>query len=238
MSIRNDPRYIRDSVEGSLSRLGVDVIDLYYMHRRDPQVPLADSIGTMADLVNEGKVRHLGLSEVTGDELRQAHAIHPIAAVQSEWSLFTRDIERTLVPAAAALGVGIVPYSPLGRGFLTGVLPTEFNAGDVRTVFPRFTGENARRNTDLLTPIANIADARGLSMAQIALAWLHQQTFIHGVAVVPIPGTRKAARLLENLAAVGVTLTPDELFWLDPIAEQVSGDRYPDMQDTASARES
>lgn len=238
MSTRNDPRYIRDSVQGSLSRLGVDVIDLYYMHRRDPQVPLADSVGTMAELVGEGKVRHLGLSEVTGDELRQAHAIHPIAAVQSEWSLFTRDIEQSLVPTAAELGVGIVPYSPLGRGFLTGALPTQFHAGDVRTAFPRFTGENARRNAELLAPIADIAGARGLSMAQIALAWLHQQTDVHGVAVVPIPGTRKASRLQENLAAVGVTLTADELRQLEPIATQVSGDRYPDMQDTAAARES
>jgi len=238
MSVRNDPRYIRDAVEGSLSRLGVDVIDLYTMHRRDPQVPLADSVGTMADLVSEGKVRHLGLSEVTGHELRQAHAIHPIAAVQSEWSLFTRDIERTLVPAAAVLGVGVVPYSPLGRGFLTGALPTELDAGDVRTVFPRFTGDNARRNADLLAPIADIASVRGLSMAQIALAWLHQQAAVHGVAIVPIPGTRRAARLQENLAAVAVTLTADELVRLDSLAEQVAGDRYPDMRQTASARES
>lgn len=237
MSVSNDPHYLREAVEGSLLRLGVDVIDLYTMHRRDPQVPLSESIGAMAGLVSEGKVRHLGLSEVTGDELRQAHAIHPIAAVQSEWSLFTRDVERTLVPAAAALGVGVIPYSPLGRGFLTGALPTQLDADDVRTVFPRFSGDNARRNSDLLTPIAAIADARGLSMAQVALAWLHQQAAVHGVTVVPIPGTRRATRLAENLAAVAVTLTTDELLRLEPIAQQVSGDRYPDMQETASARE-
>jgi aryl-alcohol dehydrogenase-like predicted oxidoreductase len=237
MSVRNDPQYLRQAVEASLSRLGVDVIDLYTMHRRDPRVPLSESIRAMAGLVGEGKVRHLGLSEVTGDELREAHAIHPITAVQSEWSLFTRDVERTLVPAAAALGVGIVPYSPLGRGFLTGSLPTQLDVGDVRTVFPRFSGDNARRNADLLTPIAAIADARGLSMAQVALAWLHQRAAVHGVTVVPIPGTRRATRLAENLAAVAVTLTTDELLRLEPIARKVSGDRYPDMQETASARE-
>lgn len=136
MSVNNDPGYIRRAVDGSLSRLGLDVIDLYYLHRRDPEVPLAESIGTMAELVAQGKVRYLGLSEVTGDELREANAIHPIAAVQSEWSLFTRDIERTLVPAAAELGVGVVPYSPLGRGFLTGALPDRPQGNDVRSVFP------------------------------------------------------------------------------------------------------
>ncbi len=238
MSISNDPGYIRRSIDASLSRLGVEVVDLYHMHRRNPQVPLADSVGAMSELVAEGKVRYLGLSEVTGDELRRAYAIHPISAVQSEWSLFTRDIERTLVPAASDLGVGVVPYSPLGRGFLTGALPAEFTGKDVRSVFPRFTGENGQRNAALLAPIADIAGARGISMAQVALAWLHRQAVVHDVAVVPIPGTRKPARLLENLDAIEVTLTADELAQLEPIAEQVSGDRYPDMKQTAGARES
>ncbi|WP_269858804.1 aldo/keto reductase [Streptomyces sp. RPT161] len=238
MSVSNDPRYVRQAVDGSLSRLGLEVIDLYYMHRRDPTVPLADSIGAMAELVTQGKVRYLGLSEVTGDELREANAIHPIAAVQSEWSLFTRDIERTLVPAATELGVAVVPYSPLGRGFLTGSMPARLQGNDVRTVFPRFTGENARRNAELLTPLARIADARGASMAQIALAWLHRQAVVQNLTVVPIPGTRTPTRLAENLAALRITLTDDELARLDPIAEQVAGDRYPDMTETAGSRES
>ncbi|GGP53258.1 aldo/keto reductase [Saccharothrix coeruleofusca] len=237
MSVNNDPRYIRQAIDGSLSRLGLDVIDLYYMHRYDPKVPLADSIGTMADLVTQG-MRYLGLSEVTGDELREANAIHPIAAVQSEWSLFTRDIERTLVPAAAELGVGVVPYSPLGRGFLTGAMPAQLQGNDIRSVFPRFTGENAQRNAELLTPVAEIAEARGASMAQVALAWLHRQAVVRNLTVVPIPGTRKPARLAENLAALEITLTDDELARLDPIAEQVAGERYPDMTETAGSRES
>ncbi|MBP2336418.1 aryl-alcohol dehydrogenase-like predicted oxidoreductase [Saccharothrix coeruleofusca] len=238
MSVNNDPRYIRQAIDGSLSRLGLDVIDLYYMHRYDPKVPLADPIGTMADLVTQGKVRYLGLSEVTGDELREADAIHPIAAVQSEWSLFTRDIERTLVPAAAELGVGVVPYSPLGRGFLTGAMPAQSQGNDIRSVFPRFTGENAQRNAELLTPVAEIAEARGASMAQVALAWLHRQAVVRNLTVVPIPGTRKPDRLAENLAALEITLTDDELARLDPIAEQVAGERYPDMTETAGSRES
>jgi len=237
MSINNHPDYIRQAVEASLTRLEIEVIDLYYMHRRDPAVPLADSIGAMADLVEQGKIRHLGLSEVTGVELREAHLIHPIAAAQSEWSLFTRDIERSLVPAAADLGVGVVPYSPLGRGFLTGALPTAFAEGDVRSRFPRFTGENARNNAVLLEPITTIATARGVTPAQVALAWLHQQAAVHAVAVVPIPGTRHPAHLRENLAALDLTLTPDELAQLEPIAAQVTGDRYPDMTETSNARE-
>lgn len=238
MRVSNHPAHIRQAVDGSLSRLGVDVIDLYYMHRRDPRVPLTDSIATMAELVTQGKVRHLGLSEVTGDELREANAIHPIAAVQSEWSLFTRNIERTLVPAAAELGVGVVPYSPLGRGFLTSATPAQPQGDDVRSVFPRFIGENARRNAELLTPVAGIAEARGVSMAQVALAWLHHQAGVRNLTVVPIPGTRKPARLVENLAALEIALTDDELTRLDPIADQVAGDRYPDMTETAGSRES
>lgn len=238
MTVNNDPAYIRQAVDDSLSRLGIETIDLYYMHRRDPRVPLADSIGTLAELVTVGKVRYLGLSEVTGDELREAHAIHPIAAVESEWSLFTRDIERTLVPAAAELGVGVVPYSPLGRGFLTGTVLTEPQGNDVRSTWPRFTGDNAHHNTELLGPIAAIAQKHGASMAQIALAWVHHQAVAHAVTVVPIPGTRKPARLVENLAALDITLTDDELASLEPIAARVAGDRYPDMTETANARES
>ena len=238
--IRNDPAYVRQAVEGSLRRLGVETIDLYYMHRRDPAVPLAESVGAMAELVREGKVRHLGLSEVTGAELREAYAVHPIAALQSEWSLFSRDVERSAVGAAAELGVTFVPYSPLGRGFLTGAFADaskDLSGGDFRRHQPRFTGENAVRNAALLEPVLKIAAAHGATAAQIALAWVQQRSAVHGLTVVPIPGTRKRSRLLENAAATRISLTDAELADLEPIADQVAGDRYPDMSSTAAARE-
>ncbi|MGW0701198.1 aldo/keto reductase [Streptomyces sp. NPDC002867] len=237
--IRNDPAYIRQAVEGSLRRLGVDVIDLYYMHRRDPAVPLAESVGAMAELVERGLVRHLGLSEVTGAELREAHAVHPIAALQSEWSLFSRDVERSAVGAAAELGVALVPYSPLGRGFLTGAFTDAgaLSEGDFRRYQPRFTGENARTNAALLEPVHKIAAAHGVTAAQVALAWVHQRAQVHGLTVIPIPGTRRATRLRENLAAVGLTLGAEDLAALEPIAGRVAGDRYPDMSSTATVRE-
>ncbi|MFF4327218.1 aldo/keto reductase [Streptomyces sp. NPDC048387] len=238
--IRNDRAYIRQAVEGSLRRLGVEVIDLYYMHRRDPAVPFAESVGAMAELVQEGKVRHLGLSEVTGAELREAHAVHPIAALQSEWSLFSRDVERSAVPAAAELGVAFVPYSPLGRGFLTGAFAdaaAELPADDFRRSQPRFTGENAKANAALLVPLREIAAARGVTAAQVALAWVQQRASVHGLTVVPIPGTRKPGRLAENTAATRITLTAAELALLEPLADQVAGARYPDMTFTSAARE-
>ncbi|WP_175439058.1 aldo/keto reductase [Streptomyces vilmorinianum] len=238
--INNDPAYIRKAAEASLRRLGVDTIDLYYMHRRDPAVPLAESVGAMAELVREGKVKHLGLSEVTGAELREAHAVHPIAAVQSEWSLFSRDVERSAVGAAAELGVAFVPYSPLGRGFLTGAFADaskELSDGDFRRHQPRFTGENAARNAALLEPVLKIAAAHGATAAQIALAWVQQRASVHGLTVVPIPGTRKRSRLEENAAATRITLTDAELAELEPIADRVTGDRYPDMSFTSAARE-
>lgn len=238
--IRNDPAYTRRAVEESLRRLGVEVIDLYYMHRRDPAVPLAESVGAMAELVREGKVRHLGLSEVTGAELREAYAVHPIAALQSEWSLFSRDVERSAVGAAAELGVAFVPYSPLGRGFLTGSFAdasADLMPEDFRRFQPRFTGDNAKANAALLEPVREIAEAHGASPAQIALAWVQQRAAVHGLTVVPIPGTRKAERLRENTAATRITLTPAELERLEPIASQVAGDRYPDMSSTSAARE-
>ncbi|MFD9754414.1 MULTISPECIES: aldo/keto reductase [Streptomyces] len=238
--VRNDPAYIRQAVEASLRRLGTDVIDLYYMHRRDPLVPFADSVGAMAELVKEGKVKQLGLSEVTGAELREAHAVHPIAALQSEWSLFSRDVEISAVPAAVELGVTLVPYSPLGRGFLTGAFADagkELSEGDFRKHQPRFTGENAKTNAALLEPVHTIAAAHGATAAQIALAWVQQRAQVHGLTVVPIPGTRKRSRLLENTGATRLTLTEQELRSLEPIAGQVAGDRYPDMSSTAAARE-
>ncbi|MEV4433221.1 aldo/keto reductase [Streptomyces sp. NPDC049555] len=238
--IRNDAAYIRQSVEGSLRRLGVDEIDLYYMHRRNPDVPLEESVGTMAELVREGKVKHLGLSEVTGSELREAHAIHPIAAVQSEWSLFSRDIEANVVPAARELGVALVPYSPLGRGFLTGSFVDankDLTQDDWRRTQPRFTGDNAAANAALLEPVRRIAETHGATPAQVALAWVQQRAQAEGLAVVPIPGTRKRSRLEENVAATRLELTDAELVELEPIASKVAGDRYPDMSFTSAGRD-
>lgn len=238
--IRNDPAYIRQAVENSLRRLNTEVIDLYYMHRRDPSVPLAESVGAMAELVQQGKVKQLGLSEVTGAELREAHAVHPIAALQSEWSLFSRDSERSAVPAAAELGVTVVPYSPLGRGFLTGAFADagkDLSKNDFRQFQPRFTGDNARTNAALLAPVREIAAAHGATPAQVALAWVQRRAQVHGLTVVPIPGTRKSSRLLENVGATRITLTSQELALLEPIAGQVAGDRYPDMSSTSTARE-
>ncbi|MGP9022863.1 aldo/keto reductase [Streptomyces sp. BR1] len=216
------------------------IIDLYYMHRRDPAVPLAESVGAMAELVREGKVKHLGLSEVTGAELREAYAVHPITALQTEWSLFSRDVEHSAVGAAAELGVAFVPYSPLGRGFLTGAFTdasTELSSSDFRQLLPRFTGDNARANAALLAPLHKIAADHDATTAQIALAWVHHRSQVHGLTVVPIPGTRKRTRLLENAAATRITLTAEELALLEPIAGRVAGDRYADMSLTSAARE-
>lgn len=238
--IRNDAPYIRQSVEASLSRLDVDVIDLYYMHRRDVNVPIEDTVGVMAELVREGKVKQLGLSEVTAAELRAAQEVHPIAAVQSEWSLFSRDIEAQVVPAARELGVTLVAYSPLGRGFLTGSFADadqDLTADDFRRQQPRFTGDNAAANGALLDPIRAVAEAHGATPGQIALAWVQQQSGVHGLSVVPIPGTRKPTRVEENTAATAIELTPQELALLEPIAGKVAGDRYPDMRFTSAGRE-
>ncbi|MEU8545659.1 aldo/keto reductase [Streptomyces roseoverticillatus] len=238
-TIRNDRPYVRRAVEASLQRLGVDEIDLYYMHRRDVHVPIEETVGAMAELVAEGKVKHLGLSEVTGGELRAAQAVHPIAAVQSEWSLFSRDIEAHVVPAARELGVALVPYSPLGRGFLTGsfVQAEELSGDDFRRTMPRFTGDNAAANAALLEPVRAIAQEHGASLGQVALAWLQQQAQVHGLTVVPIPGTRRRSRLEENAGATRITLTADELAALEPIAGKVAGGRYADMSFTSAGRE-
>ncbi|MFL9653416.1 aldo/keto reductase [Streptomyces sp. PB17] len=238
--IRNDAPYIREAVEASLRRLDLDVIDLYYMHRRDVNVPIEETVGVMADLVREGKVKHLGLSEVTGEELRAARTVHPIAAVQSEWSLFSRDIEAGVVPAARELGVALVPYSPLGRGFLTGSFADadqDLTPDDFRRQQPRFTGDNAAANAALLAPVRTVAEAHGATLGQIALAWVQQRARVHGLPVIPIPGTRKPARVEENTAATRIVLTEDELSLLEPIADKVAGDRYADMTFTSAGRE-
>lgn len=237
--IRNDGPHIREAVESSLRRLGVEVIDLYYMHRRDVNVPIEETVGVMADLVREGKVKHLGLSEVTAAELRAAHAVHPIAALQSEWSLFSRDIEPNVVPTARDLDVTLVAYSPLGRGFLTGSFAKaeDLTPDDFRRQQPRFTGDNAAANSALLAPIRQVAEAHGATLGQIALAWVHQQSATHGLPVVPIPGTRRPGRVEENAAATKIVLGEDDMALLEPIAAKVAGDRYADMRFASAGRE-
>ncbi|WP_327236791.1 aldo/keto reductase [Streptomyces sp. NBC_01317] len=239
-TIRNDRAYLRACVEGSLTRLGVDVIDLYYMHRRDVSVPVEETVGAMAELVAEGKVKHLGLSEVTAGELRAAQAVHPIAALQSEWSLFSRDIEARIVPAAVELGVALVAYSPLGRGFLTGSFVNaeqELGEDDFRRRQPRFNGPNARANAALLEPVRKIAEGRNATLGQVALAWAQQRSAIHGLTVVPIPGTRSRARVEENTAATRLVLTDSELDLLEPIASRVAGGRSADLTFVSEGRE-
>jgi aryl-alcohol dehydrogenase-like predicted oxidoreductase len=202
------PEHVRRYCEESLARLGVDVIDLYYLHRVDPDVPVGDTVGAMADLVRDGKVRHLGLCEVTVDQLEQAVAVHPVAAVQFEWSMLWRDPEDDIVPAAARLGAGVVPYSPLGRGLLTATLHgAEVQSSDFRRGDPRFNGENLDRNLDHVAALHAVADDLGITSGQLALAWLLAQ----GPEVVPIPGTRRAARLAENVAAADIRLDPADL---------------------------
>ncbi|WP_060884858.1 aldo/keto reductase [Streptomyces caniscabiei] len=237
--IRNDAAHIRESVEGSLRRLDVDVIDLYYMHRRDVSVPIEETVGVMAELVREGKVKQLGLSEVTAAELRTAHTVHPIAALQSEWSLFSRDIEANVVPTARELGVTLVAYSPLGRGFLTGSFAKaeDLTADDFRRQQPRFTGDNAAANAALLDPIREVAASHDATLGQVALAWVHQQSATHGLPVVPIPGTRRPTRVEENVAATGIVLGEEDMALLEPIAAKVAGDRYADMRFTSAGRE-
>ncbi|WP_442502689.1 aldo/keto reductase [Marinivivus vitaminiproducens] len=223
-SVDNRPAFIRGSLERSLKRLGVDTIDLYYVHRRDPGVPLEDSVGAMARLVEEGKVRSLGLCAVSADELRTAHAVHPIAALQSEWSIFTRDIERDVVPAAVELGVTVVPYAPLGRGMLTGrSFGAALGADDARQNFPRFSAENRDANARLVERIASLAGGMSVTPAQLALAWLYARAADMGVACVPIPGTRRRERLEENLAAAALRPGEDAMQALDPVAAAVRG---------------
>jgi aryl-alcohol dehydrogenase-like predicted oxidoreductase len=221
--VDGSPAHARRACDASLTRLGVDHIDLYYLHRPDPEVPIEDTVGAMAELVAAGKVRHIGLSESSADTIRRAAAVHPIAAVQSEWSVFSRDIERAVLPACRELGIGLVPYSPLGRGLLTGTLPTEFADDDFRRTLPRFQRENLERNLATVEAVRGIAAARGGTPGQVALAWLLAQ----GDDVVPIPGTKRIRYLEENVGALDVALTPADLARLDAL--EPAGDRYPDM---------
>ncbi len=228
-SYRGDAAYVREACEASLKRLDVNHIDLYYQHRTDGSVPIEETVGAMAELVAEGKVRFLGLSEAGPDTLRRATAVHPIAALQSEWSLWSRDIEADVVPTARQLGIGIVAYSPLGRGFLTGQItsPDDFTEGDFRRYLPRFTGENFSRNIELVDRVRQLSAAKGCTPGQLALAWVLSR----GDDVVPIPGTKRRSYLAENIAAIEVVLDPADLVAIDEAfpPDASSGLRYPDM---------
>ncbi len=239
LAARGDAAYVHQSIDESLQRLQTDVVDLYYMHRRDRDVPIEETVGAMAELVAAGKVRHLGLSEVTADELRAAVAIHPIAAVQSEWSIWSRDVERNVVPAAAELGVGFVPYSPLGRGFLTGTIRSaaDLPSTDFRRRMPRYAEGALQANLAVVDVVTSIADQQGATAAQVALAWLRHRADALRVASVPIPGTRRAARVEENLGSLSVTLTPEQLTALDAAGAVVSGHRFADLTWVSAGRE-
>jgi aryl-alcohol dehydrogenase-like predicted oxidoreductase len=241
--IRGDAAYVRQAVDRSLKRLGTDTIDLYYMHRRDLRVPIVETVEAMAGLVRAGKVRHLGLSEVTAEELREASSVHPIAAVQSEWSIWSRDVERSVVPAAAELGVGFVPYSPLGRGFLTGTVDAAaLGSNDFRRNIPRFAEEALDANQAVVAAVREVAAelsaaGQAATPAQVALAWLFAQGRNLGLPVVPIPGTRKAARIDENLGALTLDFTPAQLEKLGAAADAVVGSRSADPKWVSQGRE-
>ncbi|MFL6140099.1 MAG: aldo/keto reductase [Frankiaceae bacterium] len=231
--IEGSPEYVRRACDASLQRLGVDHIDLYYQHRVDPATPIEETVGAMAELVDAGKVRHLGLSEAAPGTIRQAHAVHPITALQSEWSLWTRDVEGNDVLATVReLGIGFVAYSPLGRGFLTGAItsPDDFAPDDFRSNNPRFQGENFARNLDLVGKVREIAAEKGCTPGQLALAWVLAQGDDRG-DVVPIPGTKRRRYLEENVAADDVRLTEEDLRRIDEVMPvgAAAGDRYPDM---------
>ncbi|MDP9865913.1 MULTISPECIES: aldo/keto reductase [Streptosporangium] len=227
--IDGSPAYVKKAADASLQRLGVDHIDLYYLHRRDPNVPIEETVGAMAELVAEGKVGRIGLSEVSAETLRKAHATHPIAALQSEYSLFTRGLEEEILPTARELGIALVAYSPISRGLLGGALAPaeELPDDDFRKNLPRFTGANGARNEELVGEVRRIADEVGCTPAQLSLAWL----LTRGEDVIPIPGTKRLRYLEENAAAADVTLTPGQLAELDAAvpAGAALGDRYPDM---------
>ncbi|MDW5501156.1 aldo/keto reductase [Pseudomonas lundensis] len=224
--VSSRPEYIRRSVEGSLQRLGVEVIDLYYQHRVDPEVPIEEVVGTMADLISEGKIRYIGLSEASVATLERAHKVHPITALQTEYSLWTRDAEQGVLAACERLGIGFVPYSPLGRGFLTGAIqrPEDLDADDFRRSNPRFQGENFARNLALVEKVTELAKQKGVAPSQLALAWVLAQ----GEHIVPIPGTKRRRYLEENIGAAELTLSQAELAAIEAVfpLQAAAGARY------------
>jgi aryl-alcohol dehydrogenase-like predicted oxidoreductase len=227
--VNGKPEYVNQACDASLQRLGIDTIDLYYQHRVDPQVPIEDTVGAMAELVQQGKVRYLGLSEAAPATIRRAQTIHPISALQTEYSLWSRDPEDEILPTVRELGIGFVPYSPLGRGFLSGQFqsPDDFPEGDYRLYSPRFQGENFYKNLEVVEQVKEIAQAKGVKASQLAIAWLLAQ----GNDIVPIPGTKRRNYLEENIGATEINLTPEELKQIEAVAPQgiATGDRYPDM---------
>ena len=235
--VNGKPEYVRQAIDASLKRLGTDFVDLYYLHRVDPNTPIEDTVGAMSRLVEEGKVRHIGLSEASADTLRRAYSVHPITALQSEYSLWTRDIEENNVLATCReLGVGLVPYSPLGRGFLSGELKNfeDFADDDFRRILPRFQGENFAKNLKLVEKIEELANQKGVTAAQLALAWVLEQ----GEDIVPIPGTKHVKYVEENAAAVDIKLSDDELGQIGEIfpVNAASGERYQqEMMKTVNA---
>jgi aryl-alcohol dehydrogenase-like predicted oxidoreductase len=236
--VRGDAAYVKQAAENSLRRLNTDTIDLYYLHRRDLRVPIVETVEAMAELVREGKVRHLGLSEVTAAELREASAVHPIAAVQSEWSIWSRDVESNVIPAARELGVGFVPYSPLGRGFLTGtVSANELGENDFRHKIPRFAEGALDANQAVVDAVRSVAEKLDATPAQVALAWLFAQGSRLDIPVVPIPGTRRAQRIDENLGSLSLELSPAQLEVLDGAASAVVGSRSADPNWVSQGRE-
>jgi aryl-alcohol dehydrogenase-like predicted oxidoreductase len=224
LGINGRPEYVRQACDASLERLGVETIDLYYQHRVDPQTPIEDTVGAMAELVKQGKVRHLGLSEAAAATIRKAHAVHPIAALQTEYSLWSRDAEGDILDTCRELGMAFVAYSPLGRGFLTGRFTSidDLAPDDWRRNNPRFQGENFQRNLDLVARVEGLAKEKGCTPAQLALAWL----LARGDDVIPIPGSTRIERVAENAGAVRVTLSPDDIDALDALASNVAGQRY------------
>jgi len=227
--VNGHPDYVRQACDASLKRLGVDVIDLYYQHRVDPEVPIEDTIGAMAELVQQGKVRYLGLSEAAPATIRRAYAVHPISALQTEYSLWNRDPEDEILPTVRQLGIGFVPYSPLGRGFLSGQFtsPDDFPADDYRRLSPRFQGDNFYKNLQLVERVKVSAAEKEATPSQLALAWLLAQ----GEDIAPIPGTKRRKYLEENVAATNIRLTVDDLNQIEAVAPKgvAAGDRYPDM---------
>ncbi|MEO0843935.1 MAG: aldo/keto reductase [Cyanobacteria bacterium J06643_5] len=228
LGVSGTPEYVRQACDASLQRLGVDVIDLYYQHRVDPNVPIEETIGAMAELVQQGKVRYLGMSEANPATIRRAHKVHPITALQTEYSLWSREPEEEILATVRELGIGFVPYSPLGRGFLSGAIksPEDFEENDFRRMSPRFQGENFYKNLQVVEKVKEIASQKNVTPSQLALAWLLAQ----GDDIIPIPGTRRRKYLEENIAATDLTLTTEELQQIEAVAPKgfVVGDRYPE----------
>ena len=224
LGLSGKPAYAKQSCENSLKRLGRETIDLYYLHRLDPDTPIEETVGAMAELVQEGKVRYIGLSEVSGDTLRKANAVHPITALQSEYSLWSQDIEKSNLAVCRELGVSVIAYSPLGRGFLTGRIKKfeDLDADDFRRMLPRFQGDNFNKNLELVKAVKDIADEKNCTLSQVALAWLLHK----GEDIIPIPGTTRIGNMLENIKAVEIKLTASDLSRIEIIMKAISGNRY------------